>query len=168
MSFNFIVCIFLTCLNIIYYESRIFQESMDPRLSKFLRLFFAACFLALQFHPVGDTQLEQSAKRIFHIEDVSKTVIDKRIDNSFIDDKFFQSKHAYLSQQNTEVKQQRQFLGAIERQVEHAFRQFMQECLADPCAQSTIEAVAERKQEVKKQQDGDKEPKDEDETLTLP
>jgi hypothetical protein len=44
----------------------------------------------------------------------------------------------------------------------------MHECLADPCAQSTIEAVAERKQEVKIQQDGDKEPKDEDETLTSP
>jgi hypothetical protein len=32
--------------------------------------------------------------------------------------------------------------------------------LPDPCAQSTIEAVVERKQEVKKQQEGDKEPKD--------
>ena len=106
---------------------------MNPRLGKFLALFFAACFLALQFHPVGDTQLEHNVKRIFHIEEVSTSVIDKSIDNSFIYGQVFQSKHAYLSQQNTEVKQQRQFLRAIERQVEHAFRQFMYECLAAIC-----------------------------------
>jgi glutaminase len=106
---------------------------MNPRFGKVLALFFAACFLALQFHPVGDTQLEQNAKQIFHIEEVSTSVIDKRIDNSFIYAQVFQSKQAYLSHQNTEVKQQRQFLGAIERQVEHAFRQFMHECLAAIC-----------------------------------
>ncbi|WP_153810869.1 hypothetical protein [Paraglaciecola arctica] len=49
-----------------------------------------------------------------------------------------------------------------------AFGLFFQMILPDPSAESTIEAVAERKQEVKKQQDGDKEPKDEDETLKLP
>ena len=48
---------------------------MNPRLGKFLALFFAACFLALQFHPVGDTQLEHNVKRIFHIEEVSTSVI---------------------------------------------------------------------------------------------
>jgi hypothetical protein len=106
---------------------------MNRGLGIFLTLFFAACFLALQFHPVGDTQLEHNAKRTFHIEDVRSSVIDKRIDNSFIYGQAFQSKHAYLSQQNTEVKQQRQFLGAIERQVEHAFQQFMHECLAAIC-----------------------------------
>jgi glycyl-tRNA synthetase alpha subunit len=106
---------------------------MKSVLGKFLAIFFAACFLGLQFHPVGDTQLEQSAKQIFHIEDVSSSVIDKIIDNSFIYGQVFQSKHAYLSQQNTEVKQQRQFLETIERQVEHAFRQFMHECLAAIC-----------------------------------
>jgi len=115
------------------YESRIYQSFMNRVLEIFLTLFFAACFLALQFHPVGDTQLEQNAKRIFHIEEVRSSVIDKRIDNSFIYGQVFQSKHAYLSQQNTEVKQQRQFIGAIERQVEHAFRQFMHECLAAIC-----------------------------------
>lgn len=41
-----------------------------------------------------------------------------------------------------------------------AFGLFFQMILPDPNAQTTIEAVAERKQEVKKQQDGDKEPKD--------
>jgi hypothetical protein len=49
-----------------------------------------------------------------------------------------------------------------------AFGLFFQMILPDPNAQSTIEAVVERKQEVKKQQGGDKEPKDEDETLKLP
>lgn len=106
---------------------------MNPRFGKFLALFFAACFLGLQFHPVGDTQLEQNAKRIFHIEEVSTSVIDKHIDNIFIYAQVFQSKQAYVSHQNTEVKQQRQFLGAIERQVEHAFRLFMHECLSAIC-----------------------------------
>ena len=49
-----------------------------------------------------------------------------------------------------------------------AFGLFFQMILPDPCAQSTIEAVAERKQEVKKQQEGDKRPKDEHDTLDLP
>lgn len=106
---------------------------MKSVYGKFLLIFFAACFLALQFHPVGGTQLEQSATRIFHIEDVSSSVIDKSIDNSFIYGQVFQSKHAYLSQQNTEVTQQRQFFEVIERQVEHAFRQFMHECLDAIC-----------------------------------
>tara|TARA_R110002111_G_scaffold126720_1_gene191323 strand:- start:299 stop:586 length:288 start_codon:yes stop_codon:yes gene_type:complete len=39
-----------------------------------------------------------------------------------------------------------------------AFGLFFQMILPDPCAQSTIEAVVERKQEVKKQQAGDDEP----------
>ena len=39
-----------------------------------------------------------------------------------------------------------------------AFGMFFQMILPDPCAQSTIEAVAERKQEVKKQQDENGEP----------
>ena len=49
-----------------------------------------------------------------------------------------------------------------------AFGLFFQMILPDPCAQSTIEAVVERKQEVKKQQEGDKTPKDEYDTLDLP
>jgi hypothetical protein len=48
------------------------------------------------------------------------------------------------------------------------FGLFFQMILPDPNAEATIEAVVERKQEVKKQQDGDKEPKDEDDTLNLP
>lgn len=44
-----------------------------------------------------------------------------------------------------------------------AFGLFFQMVLPDPNAQTTIEAVAERKQEVKKHQEGDKEPKDENE-----
>jgi hypothetical protein len=39
-----------------------------------------------------------------------------------------------------------------------AFGLFFQMILPDPCAQSTIEAVAERKQEVKKQQDENGDP----------
>ena len=49
-----------------------------------------------------------------------------------------------------------------------AFGLFFQMILPDPCAQSTIEAVVERKQEVKKQQEGNKTPKDENDTLDLP
>jgi hypothetical protein len=44
-----------------------------------------------------------------------------------------------------------------------AFGLFFQMILPDSSAESTIEAVAERKQEVKKQQYGDKEPNEEDE-----
>lgn len=45
-----------------------------------------------------------------------------------------------------------------------AFGLFFQMILPDPSAEKTIQAVAERKQEVKKQQEGDTEPKDEDKT----
>ena len=41
-----------------------------------------------------------------------------------------------------------------------AFGLFFQMILPDPCAQSTIEAVVERKQEVKKQQDENGDPLD--------
>lgn len=44
-----------------------------------------------------------------------------------------------------------------------AFGLFFQMILPDPNAQTTIEAVAERKQEVKKQQEGDSRPKDDEE-----
>ena len=47
-----------------------------------------------------------------------------------------------------------------------AFGLFFQMILPDPSAQTTIEAVAERKQAIKKQQEGDKEPKDEDGPLS--
>jgi hypothetical protein len=106
---------------------------MKRGLGKFLALIFVACFSALQFHPVGDTQLEYNAKRIFHIEEVRTSVIDKSIDNRFIYVQVFQSKHAYLFQQKTNIKQQCQILGAIERQEQHAFRQFMHKCLAAIC-----------------------------------
>jgi hypothetical protein len=46
-----------------------------------------------------------------------------------------------------------------------AFGLFFQMILPDPSAESTIEAVVERKQEVKKQQGGDRESKDKNETL---
>jgi len=102
---------------------------MNPGLGKFLAIFFAACFLALQFHPVGDTQLESNAKQIIHIEDVSTSVLD----NQFAYVQIFQSKPSYLIQQKNRLKQQRQFLGSLERQVEHAFQHFMQQCLAAIC-----------------------------------
>lgn len=106
---------------------------MNRGLGKFLAIFFVACFLALQFHPVGDTQLEYNAKRIFHIEEVKTSVIDKSIDNRSIYVQVFQSKHAYSFRQKTNLKQQCQFLGAIERQEQHVFRQFTHECLAAIC-----------------------------------
>jgi hypothetical protein len=43
-----------------------------------------------------------------------------------------------------------------------AFGLFFQMILPDPSAKTTIEAVVERKQEVRKRQNEDKEPKDED------
>lgn len=106
---------------------------MNRGLSKFLTLIFAACFLALQFHPVGDTQLEQNPKRIFHIEEVSASAANNNIDDRFIYGQVFQTKYAFLSQQKIKLKQQRQFLASIERQVDHAFRQFMHECLPAIC-----------------------------------
>jgi hypothetical protein len=106
---------------------------MNRRLGIFLSLFFAACFLALQFHPVGDTQSEYNDKQIFHIEAVSASLIDKSIDNRFIYIQHRPSKQTYLSQQKTKLKQQRQYLSGIERQVEHSFRVFMLECLNGIC-----------------------------------
>ncbi|WP_339721488.1 hypothetical protein [uncultured Paraglaciecola sp.] len=106
---------------------------MKNGFGKLLAIFFAACFLALQFHSIGDTQLQQSVKRIFHIEEASSSVIDKSIDTKFIYSDVFLSKHDYLSQQKNTLKQQRQFIGALERLAEHGFRQFMQGCLAAFC-----------------------------------
>jgi hypothetical protein len=106
---------------------------MNSLLGKFLALFFAVCFLALQFHAVGDTQLEQSAKQIFHIEDVSSSVIDNSSDNKFIYIDIFQAKQAYLPQQKTKLLKQRQYIGAFERRADHAFRQYMYECLDAIC-----------------------------------
>ena len=48
-----------------------------------------------------------------------------------------------------------------------AFDLFFQVFLPDPKAQVTIEMVVELKQEVKKQQDGDKKPKEDSETQDL-
>jgi len=48
---------------------------MSPGLGKFLALFFVACFLAMQFHPVGESQFEPNDKPIFHVEAVSISVI---------------------------------------------------------------------------------------------
>jgi hypothetical protein len=49
-----------------------------------------------------------------------------------------------------------------------AFGLLVQMFLPDPKVQVTIESVVERKQEVKKQQQGDKRPKDEHDKLDLP
>jgi hypothetical protein len=46
-----------------------------------------------------------------------------------------------------------------------AFGLFFQMILPDPNALTTIETVTERKQEIKKQQGGDKDPKDKNELL---
>ena len=110
---------------------------MNRGLGKYLALFFAACFLALQFHPIGEPQCEHNHKRIFHFEEVRTSVIDNSIDNSFIYVQQPALKQVYQSQQNTKLKQQRQYLGKIERQVAHPFRLFVLksplECLAAVC-----------------------------------
>lgn len=106
---------------------------MNRGLSKFLTLFFAACFLALQFHPVGDTQLAQNPKRIFHIEEVSASVINNNIDNRFIHGQVLQTKHAPLLKQKAKPNQQHSFFRTTKRQVEDVFRPFMQQCLAAIC-----------------------------------
>jgi uncharacterized protein YaiE (UPF0345 family) len=51
-----------------YYESFIFQSIMNRGLGKCLAIFFAACFFALQFHPIGEYQSDHNEKPIFHIE----------------------------------------------------------------------------------------------------
>ena len=106
---------------------------MNSRQGKFLALFFAACFLSLQFHPAGEPQSQQNAKQIFHIVAVSTSLIEQGIDNRFIYVLQATSKQVNVSQQKTKLKQQRQFIGAIERQVAHPFRHFMLECLAAIC-----------------------------------
>jgi hypothetical protein len=105
---------------------------MNRGLGIFLTLFFAACFLALQWHPVGETQSESNNKQIFHIEAVSASLIDNR----FIYVQPLTSKQvqlSQLSQQKVKLRQQRQYLSGIERQIAHPFRQFMLECLAAIC-----------------------------------
>ena len=77
---------------------------MNRGLSKCLALFFAACFLALQFHPIGEPQSEHNDKRIFHIEEVRTSEIDESIDNRFIYVQQHALKHVYLSQQKTKLK----------------------------------------------------------------
>tara|TARA_R110002153_G_scaffold13189_3_gene49295 strand:+ start:9506 stop:9964 length:459 start_codon:yes stop_codon:yes gene_type:complete len=106
---------------------------MNRGLGKFLTLFFAACFLALQFHPVAEIQSELNDKRIFHIEEVSVSIIDKNIDNRFIYVQQLASKQAYLPPQKIKLTQQRQYLSGIERQLAHPFRVFMLECLDAIC-----------------------------------
>lgn len=106
---------------------------MNRGLGIFLTLFFAACFLALQLHSVGETQSEYNDKQIFHIEAVSASLIDKSIDNRFIYIQSLASKQIHLSQQKIKLKQQRQYLSGIERKIAHPFRQFMLECLAAIC-----------------------------------
>ena len=110
---------------------------MNHGLSKCLALFFAACFLALQFHPIGEPQSEHNDKRIFHIEEVRTSEIDESIDNRFIYVQQHALKHVYLSQQKTKLKQQRQYLGEIESHVKHPFRVFVVksslECLSAVC-----------------------------------
>lgn len=106
---------------------------MNCRLGKFLALFFTACVLTLQLHAGGDAELEQSAKRIFHIEDVNSYVTDTRIDKTFNYFHIVQSKQANLSKQKAQYSQQRQFLWAFELRADHAFQKYMQECLVDVC-----------------------------------
>jgi hypothetical protein len=66
---------------------------MNRSLGQILALFFVACFLVLQFHPVAEPQPEHNNKPIFHIEEVSTSVIDKHIDNRFIYVQVFHPKH---------------------------------------------------------------------------
>lgn len=110
---------------------------MTRGLGKCLAIFFAACFFALQFHPIGEYQSDHNEKPIFHIEEISTSVIDKRIDNSFIYVQQRALKHVYLSQQKTKLKQQRQYRAEIERQVKHPYRLFVlkssRECLSAVC-----------------------------------
>jgi hypothetical protein len=103
---------------------------MNRSLGHILALVFAACFLALQFHAMAETQSEYNNKQIFHIEEVSTSLIDQSIDNRFISALVFHSKQAHLPEQKAKVNQQRQFVWAIEQKAGHAFRQFMQESLA--------------------------------------
>ncbi|WP_299073572.1 hypothetical protein [uncultured Paraglaciecola sp.] len=98
---------------------------MNTRLGKCLAVFFAACFLAIQFNAVADVNTEHNSKQIFHVEEVDTSAINKGIDISVIAAQQSSSKQHYLSQQKTKRQQQRQFLTGIERHVEHAFRQVM-------------------------------------------
>ena len=106
---------------------------MNNRLGKFLALFFAACLFASQFHSAGEVQVEHIDNQIFHIEDVSTSLIDNSFDNRFIYVQQFATTPNYLFQQQTQLIQQRQYLGAIERQIEHPFRHLMLECLDAIC-----------------------------------
>lgn len=106
---------------------------MNIGLGKFLALFFAACLFASQFHSVAEVQAEQNDNQIFHIEEVSSSVIDNSFDNRFIYGQQFSAKSLFLSQQQTPLIQQRQYLGAIERQVAHPFRHIMLESLDTIC-----------------------------------
>lgn len=106
---------------------------MNVRFGKFLGLFFATCFLALQCNVVGEVNLAQSTMPIFHIEDVSYDGIDKRNENTFIHLRIFQSKQANLTQQKAKHSQMRQLFWAFEQHLDLAFRLSLQECLSATC-----------------------------------
>jgi hypothetical protein len=106
---------------------------MNNGLGKFLALFFAACLFASQFHCADEVQVEHIDNQIFHIENVSSSLIDNSFDNRFIYVQQFAAIPHYLFQQQTQLIQPRQYIGAIERQTEHPFRHLMLECLETFC-----------------------------------
>lgn len=101
--------------------------------SQLVASFFVACLLALQFHPVGEPQSEHNDKPISHLEEVSNSLVDKSIDNRFINVQQFLAKQSYLSGQSIKPKQQRQDVAEIGQQVAHPFRHFMLKCLVAIC-----------------------------------
>lgn len=106
---------------------------MSSRQGNFLALFFAVCFLALQFHTVADTQLEQSDNQNFQIQVVSNSLIDNGFDNSFISAQVSHTPHASLSQNSSKRNQKRQVFENKAQLSKQPYQHFIRQCLAKIC-----------------------------------
>ncbi|MEP1449257.1 MAG: hypothetical protein ABJK37_24345 [Paraglaciecola sp.] len=69
---------------------------MNSVCGKVVAIFFAACFLALQFHNLDHTEIEHNTARIFHIEVTKTSEIDKKIHNQSIYTQVVRSHHEFL------------------------------------------------------------------------
>lgn len=76
---------------------------MNSVFGKVVAIFFAACFLALQFHNLDHTEIEHNTGRIFHIEVTKTSEIDNKIHNQSIYAQVVQANHDEVFQRHLSV-----------------------------------------------------------------
>lgn len=111
---------------------------MNSVFGKVVAIFFAACFVAVQFHYLDHTENKHNTGRIFHIEDARTSEIDRNIHNNSISAQVVQSNFSELSQrhllqQKHNLKQQYQFKWMLDRKVKREFQKERQRCFAVFC-----------------------------------